>query len=220
MKTLLLCSGGADSSTLLYKLYREGAKHIRCIFVQYGSKQNDREYRAHLDIVNSLRDPERVSTQKIAIDFNALGIVSSLMKDSSEVVPEGHYDDPIMVSTVVPIRNGIMLCIASAIAESMGFDRVAIAAHLSDRNMYPDCRSEFMEALGQAVKLGTNRHIEIIAPFTGIPKTGVVALGRTLGVPYELTYSCYKGREKHCGKCGACSERVEAFGEPDPTLYE
>jgi len=220
MKTLLLCSGGADSSTLLYKLYNEGADKIHCVFVHYGSRHNEREYRALLSVVSYIHDADRISMQKIHIDFNAFGITSALMQGSEIPIPkEGHNDVPI-TKTVVPLRNGIMLCIASAIAESMGYDAVAIAAHKNDEAVYPDCRPNFMEHISKSIELGTYRNIKLITPFLDLTKKEIVSLGNLLEVPYALTYSCYEGRERHCGKCSTCLDRKNAFGKNDPTLYE
>ena len=220
MKTLLLCSGGADSSTLLYKLYNEGADKIHCVFVHYGSRHNEREYRAFHSIVSYINDPYRISTQKIHIDFNALGITSALMQGSEIPIPKEGYNDVSITKTVVPLRNGIMLCIASAIAESMEYDAVAIAAHKNDEAVYPDCRPNFMEHISKSIELGTYRHIKLISPFLYLTKKEIVSLGNALNVPYELTYSCYEGREKHCGQCSTCLDRKFALGENDPTLYE
>ena len=122
MKTLLLCSGGADSSTLLYKLYNEGADKIHCVFVHYGSRHNEREYRAFLSVISYINDTDRISTQKIHIDFNAFGITSALMQGSEIPIPKEGHNDVSITKTVVPLRNGIMLCIASAIAESMDYE--------------------------------------------------------------------------------------------------
>ena len=128
-----------------------------------------------------------------------------------------------MKSTVVPFRNGIMLSVAAGVAESNGFDAIILGNHAGDHTIYPDCRPEFIDGMAKAVKHGTWKGIEVISPFCSMTKAGIVSLGNSLGVPFNLTYSCYKGGEKHCGKCGTCVERKEAFkfaGVIDPTAYE
>jgi len=220
MKTLLLCSGGVDSSTLLYKLCKEGVDKIHCVFVHYGSRPNEREYRAFLSVIKHINHTGRISMRKIHVDFNALGITSALMQGSEIPIPKEGDNDVSITKTVVPLRNGIMLCIASAIAESMEYDAVAIAAHKNDEAVYPDCRPNFMEHISKSIELGTYRNIKLITPFLDLTKKEIVSLGNLLEVPYALTYSCYEGRERHCGKCSTCLDRKNAFGKNDPTLYE
>ena len=128
-----------------------------------------------------------------------------------------------MKSTVVPFRNGIMLAIACGLAESRGLNRVLIANHYGDHAIYPDCRESFVEAMGEAMKRGTYAGVEIVAPYTSITKSDIARIGSEKGVDFALTYSCYKGGAKHCGKCGTCVERKEAMrdaGITDPTDYE
>ena len=147
---------------------------------------------------------------------------SSLL-EGADAIPEGHYADENMKSTVVPFRNGIMLAIGCGMAESRGLHKVLIANHYGDHAIYPDCRGEFIDAMSQAMKYGTYDGITIDAPYTSISKTDIARRGKTLGVDYSKTYSCYKGGEKHCGKCGTCVERKEALrdaGIEDPTDYE
>lgn len=147
---------------------------------------------------------------------------SSLL-DGADAIPEGHYAAENMKSTVVPFRNGIMLSIACGLAESRGLSSVLIANHYGDHSIYPDCCEPFIKAMGDAMKLGTYAGIKIEAPYTTISKTDVAKIGKAIGVDYSKTYSCYKGGEKHCGKCGTCVERKEALrdaGIDDPTEYE
>ena len=137
--------------------------------------------------------------------------------------PEGHYADPSMSKTVVPFRNGIMLSIAAGYAESLEAEAVILGNHFGDHAIYPDCRVSFIEPMKEAIKQGTYAKIELLSPFASIDKTEIVRIGTKLGVPYELTYSCYKGTEHHCGKCGTCYERKEAFSlanVSDPTIYQ
>ena len=138
-------------------------------------------------------------------------------------MPEGHYADANMKSTVVPFRNGIMLAVACGIAESRGLKYVMIANHFGDHSIYPDCRAGFVRAMSQAMAEGTYDGITLFAPYTDISKTDIARRGAALGIDYSLTYSCYKGGEKHCGKCGTCVERKEAMREAgidDTTEYE
>ena len=128
-----------------------------------------------------------------------------------------------MKSTVVPFRNGIMLSIACGLAESRGLTRVLIANHGGDHAIYPDCRPEFVEAMDGAMRAGTYEGVQLAAPYTHLTKADLVRRGAALGVDYAHTYSCYRGGEQHCGTCGTCTERREAFrlaGIPDPTDYE
>lgn len=138
-------------------------------------------------------------------------------------VPEGNYDSKNMSSTVVPFRNGIMLSVAVGLAASRKLAKVVLGNHGGDHFIYPDCRSEFIDAMCKAACLGTDGKVEVRSPFDGITKADIVKIGADLGVPFELTYSCYKGGKNHCGKCGTCRERREAFesaGVPDPTKYD
>ena len=138
-------------------------------------------------------------------------------------IPEGHYEDVSMKQTVVPFRNGIMLSIATGYAESQGAEMLVIAAHAGDHAIYPDCREDFMKAMGEAMRLGTYATIVLFRPFIRSTKADICDKGQQLGVDYSKTWSCYKGGVIHCGKCGTCVERREAFkvsGVPDPTEYE
>jgi 7-cyano-7-deazaguanine synthase len=150
----------------------------------------------------------------------------SSQTDKSVPVPEGHYEEESMKQTVVPNRNMILLALAGAWAISTKSDAIAYAAHSGDHAIYPDCRPEFTEAMSDALRLCDWHEVKLMRPFlypTPMSKADIVKLGTSLGVPFELTWSCYKGGEKHCGKCGTCVERVEAFqlaGVEDPTEYE
>ena len=147
---------------------------------------------------------------------------SSLLIGGEEI-PEGSYDDENMKSTVVPFRNGIMLAIAAGIAESNGLKHVMMANHGGDHAIYPDCRPQFVDSMSQAISAGTYEHLNVLAPYTNITKTDIALRGKQLGIDYGHTWSCYKGGEKHCGKCGTCVERKEALrgaGIEDTTEYE
>lgn len=212
---IIVLSGGMDSVTMLY----EFASEIKvAVSFDYGSKHNAKE------IPFAALHCQRLGIQHIVIplDFMTRYFKSSLLM-GGEDIPEGNYDDENMKSTVVPFRNGIMLSVAAGLAESHGLKRLFIANHFGDHAIYPDCRAGFIKAMSEAVSEGTYKHIRIEAPYTGINKTDIAKRGAKLGINYAETWSCYKGGEKHCGKCGTCMERKEAFREAgltDPTIYE
>jgi 7-cyano-7-deazaguanine synthase len=146
---------------------------------------------------------------------------SDLLQSGGEI-PKGHYEEQSMKKTVVPFRNGIMLSIAAGFAESLEARGLVIAAHSGDHAIYPDCREDFMKAMGDAIRLGTYAEVELLRPFIALTKADIAARGTELGVDYSRTWSCYVGGDTHCGECGTCVERREAFllaGVPDPTHY-
>ena len=148
---------------------------------------------------------------------------TSSLLEGSESIPEGHYEEENMKSTVVPFRNGIMLSIAAGIAESHNLNRIYVANHGGDHTIYPDCRPEFIAAMNAATQNGTFNNTKIEAAFTHITKADIVRIGTQLGINYAETWSCYRDGVHHCGKCGTCVERKEAFQEAglaDPTIYE
>lgn len=211
----IIVSGGMDSITLLYDHKDEIALGIS---FDYGSNHNARE------IPFAKMHCERLGIKHITInlDFMHQYFKSSLL-DGAEAIPEGHYADDNMKSTVVPFRNGIMLAIAIGIAESNNLDQVFIANHGGDHTIYPDCRPEFINAIDAAATAGTYNNVKVIAPYTKITKSDIVRIGKRLGIDYAETWSCYKGGEVHCGKCGTCVERKEALAEAgieDKTIYE
>ena len=147
---------------------------------------------------------------------------SSLLS-GADAIPEGHYADENMKSTVVPFRNGIMLAIAAGIAETNDISHIMIANHSGDHTIYPDCRENFISAMSAATHAGTYNGVTLFAPYTNITKSQIAKRGKELGIDYTETWSCYKGGEKHCGKCGTCVERKEALrdaGIEDKTEYE
>lgn len=216
MKTsVIIVSGGMDSITLLYDKKDEIALGIS---FDYGSNHNARE------IPFAKMHCERLGIEHIIIplDFMHQYFKSSLLQ-GADAIPEGHYADANMKSTVVPFRNGIMLAIAVGIAESRNLTKVLIANHSGDHTIYPDCRPEFISAIDAAASAGTYGNVKVCAPYTNISKTDIAAIGKHLGIDYTETWSCYKGGEKHCGKCGTCVERKEALkgaGIEDNTEYE
>ena len=146
----------------------------------------------------------------IPLDFVANEFRSDLLKTGGDI-PDGHYEERSMRSTVVPFRNGIMLSIAAGFAESCGAKAVVIAAHAGDHAVYPDCREDFLQPMSEAVRAGTYAQIDLLRPFVGMDKAAIVRRGTELGVDFFYTWSCYKGGEIHCGSCGTCVERREAF---------
>lgn len=211
----IIVSGGMDSITLLYDHKDEIALGIS---FDYGSNHNARE------IPFAKMHCERLGIKHITInlDFMHQYFKSSLL-DGAEAIPEGHYADDNMKSTVVPFRNGIMLAIAIGIAESNNLDQVFIANHGGDHTIYPDCRPEFINAIDAAATAGTYNNVKVITPYTKITKSDIARIGKRLGINYAETWSCYKGGEVHCGKCGTCVERKEALAEAgieDKTIYE
>lgn len=212
--SVIVLSGGMDSTTLLHE-YKE--RIALAVSFDYGANHNARELECAAQNCRLLGIEHII----IPLDFMGKYFESSLLS-GAEAIPEGHYEDENMKSTVVPFRNGIMLSIACGMAESRHLSKVMIANHGGDHAIYPDCRDSFIEAMSLAMKNGTYDGIEIFAPYTNISKTDIARHGAAAGVDYALTYSCYKGGEKHCGKCGTCVERQEAFrnaGIPDPTVY-
>ena len=204
-----------DSITLLH--YRKEQISLAVTF-DYGSNHNRRETEYAAYHCKSLGIEHIVIPLSFIHDY----FKSSLLQ-GADAIPEGHYTAENMKSTVVPFRNGIMLAVACGIAESRGLDRVLIANHNGDHAIYPDCRENFIAAMGKAMEAGTYEHISIDAPFTDISKTDIALIGKRLGIDYSKTYSCYKGGEKHGGKCGTCVERKEALrnaGIEDTTEYE
>ena len=212
---VLIYSGGMDSTTMLYE-YKD--RIAVALSFHYGSNHNDRELsfaRMHcerLDIPNMV----------ISLDFIGKLFHSSLL-EGADAIPEGNYDDENMRSTVVPFRNGIMLAIAAGLAESEGLRYIMMANHSGDHSIYPDCRPQFVNAFSDAIRQGTYEHIKLLAPYTNLTKTDIVRRGKELGLDYSETWSCYKGGEHHCGRCGTCQERKQALQEAgmvDNTIYD
>lgn len=213
--TVLVLSGGMDSTTMLHEFKDRIALAVS---FDYGSNHNAREIACAAENCRILGIEHIV----IPLDFMHTYFRSSLL-EGADAIPEGHYAADNMKSTVVPFRNGIMLAVAAGLAESRGLRHVMLANHSGDHTIYPDCRPGFTEAMGNAIKEGTFEGITLLAPYTGITKTDIARRGKALGMDYALTYSCYKGGERHCGRCGTCVERREALrdaGIEDPTLYE
>ena len=213
--SVIIVSGGLDSITLLH----DKAETIAlAISFDYGQNHSKKELPYAEYHCQKLGIPHIT----IPLTFMHQYFKSSLL-EGAEAIPEGHYEEENMKSTVVPFRNGIMLAIATGIAESHELKRVYIANHGGDHTIYPDCRPEFIDAMDKATSAGTFVDVRVEAPYTNISKADIVRRGAALGIDYAKTWSCYKGSEIHCGKCGTCVERKEAFadaGVEDPTEYE
>ncbi|NPD93023.1 7-cyano-7-deazaguanine synthase QueC [Xylanibacter muris] len=212
--SVIIVSGGMDSITLLYERKDDIALGIS---FDYGSNHNANE------IPLAEMHCKRLGIRHITIPLGFMQkYFKSSLLDGADAIPEGHYDGKNMMSTVVPFRNGIMLSIAAGIAESNGLKNVLIANHGGDHSIYPDCRNEFIAAMNSAVTNGTYVGICIVAPYTDITKADIARRGKKLGIDYSETWSCYKGGERQCGKCGTCIERKEALAEAgieDTTEY-
>lgn len=213
--TLIILSGGMDSTTMLHEY---AGRIAQAVTFNYGSNHNARE------IACARYNCEQLGIPLTVIDLPFMRqVLDSSLLSGADAIPDGNYDDTNMRSTVVPFRNGIMLSIGAAIAENNGLHHVMMANHSGDHAIYPDCRPGFAEAMSQAIAEGTYDHITLLSPYTNLSKTDIARRGAALGVDYSHTYSCYRGGECHCGRCGTCTERREAFREaglPDPTTYE
>ncbi len=217
MKTCVLLSGGMDSVAAFYEVLGTH-EVVACLSFDYGSKHNEKE----IPFAKLHADRHGVPHHVIPLDFMNTLFKSDLLKSGGDI-PEGHYAEETMKQTVVPFRNGIMLAIAAGYAESVEADGLVIAAHSGDHAIYPDCREPFMHAMGTAMEEGTYAKIKLLRPFIDTDKTGIAKRGVELGIDFSETWSCYKGGDIHCGVCGTCVERREAFilaGLPDPTIYE
>jgi 7-cyano-7-deazaguanine synthase len=218
MKTLIVLSGGMDSTVALAQCLETNNKdNIESITFNYGSKHNERENIA----AKKISDFYGIKNKLVYLPFINELFKSDLLLSGGNI-PEGHYADPSMKKTVVPFRNGIMLAITAGYAESINANKIILGNHVGDHSIYPDCTKEFTDPMAEAIKNGTYTKVELINPFGKINKTDICRIGYKLNVPFELTWSCYVGGEKHCGKCGTCYERKEAFndsGVNDVTEY-
>jgi len=217
MKVCVLLSGGMDSVTAYYDALREH-QVVAALSFDYGAKHNARE----LGFARLHAARNGVRHEVVTLDFINELFTSALLRSGAEI-PDGHYAEATMKQTVVPFRNGIMLAIATGFAESIGAEGLVIAAHAGDHAIYPDCRESFMQAMAAAMGEGTYANIQLLRPFIGADKAAIARRGAEVGIDYAETWSCYKGGRVHCGVCGTCVERREAFlvaGLPDPTDYE
>jgi len=213
-KVVVILSGGMDSTTLLYKAHND-CEVVSVLSFDYGQRhKKELEY-------------AKANCEKLGLSHKVIDItpINQVMKKSALTddvdVPEGNYADENMKLTVVPNRNMILLSIAVAEAVSCEASKVFFGAHAGDHTIYPDCRKEFVDKLSEVTKIANWQSVEIEAPFIDMDKGDIAIVGKELNVDYSLTWTCYKGQEKPCGKCGACVERAEAFakaGIKDPLV--
>lgn len=215
--TLVICSGGMDSVTLAHKVAQQGnLSHI--LTFDYGQR--------HIKEVRYAQDCAKLLGAKFTlIDMSNIGkqFTGTALTDDVDV-PDGHYAEESMKVTIVPNRNVIMLSIAYGLAATHKLKRVALAVHGGDHFIYPDCRPDFIEAFGKMQKLALEGYadVDMYAPYVNSSKADIATDAKLLGVDHSTSWSCYKGKEVHCGKCGTCVERKEAFdlaGYDDPTVY-
>jgi 7-cyano-7-deazaguanine synthase len=215
-KVVVLLSGGMDSVSALYDA-RQKHEVVGTISFDYGSKHNHKE----IPFAAYHSRKFNIEHQVIHLDFVGELFKSDLLKSGGQI-PDGHYEEETMKSTVVPFRNGVMLSVSAGFAESRDAEGLVIAAHAGDHAIYPDCREEFMKSMADAIRIGTYAGIKLLRPFIAMTKAEIAAHGHALGVDFSHTWSCYKGAPLHCGTCGTCVERREAFmlaGVVDPTAY-
>ena len=225
MQALVLCSGGVDSTTCLaIAVDQYGADNVLALSVSYGQKHS-RELQAANDVC------AHYGVQLKTLDLAAIfeGSDCALLQGSSQDIPSESYDAQLQktggtpVSTYVPFRNGLFLSCAASVALSYGCKEIFYGAHTDDAagNAYPDCSADFNESINRAIFIGSGKQLRVTAPFIHMNKAAVVRRGLALGVPYELTWSCYEGKDKPCGVCGTCRDRIAAFaanGVIDPLL--
>ncbi len=215
-KVVVIYSGGMDSFTVLNRAVRDG-KEVYALSFDYGQKHlKELEFAAN--VCKELNIPHKV------IDISAINqlLAGSSLTDDIDI-PEGHYEEESMKSTMVPNRNMILLSMAVGYAVSLGASKVYYGAHSGDHAIYPDCRPEFVEKMNDVSKIANYEAVEIFSPYLKDSKIDILTDGLKMGLDYGKSWTCYNGREKACGKCGACQERLEAFAEnkaTDPLPYE
>jgi len=204
MKSIIILSGGMDSSTLLYFM-KKTKYQVKALSFDYNQRHK-------IELQYASKFCKELKVEHKIIDLkNITPLICNSSLTSSIKVPEGHYQSESMKKTVVPNRNMIMLSIAIGWAENLKYQSVAIANHAGDHHIYPDCRSGFIQALSTTSQLGTYNHISLYAPFTEMTKGDIAILGLKMGIDYSKTYTCYNGLKIPCGKCGSCNERKEAL---------
>jgi 7-cyano-7-deazaguanine synthase len=217
---VVVVSGGLDSTTLAYHLI-DGGYRLRLMSVDYGQR-----HRRELDFAVALA--RRLGVPQDVVDLRSVGrlLAGSALTDATVAVPDGHYTDASMRITVVPNRNALLLDVAVGVAAAHGASAVAFGAHHGDHAIYPDCREEFVAAFEHSARVATEGFVpegfRVLAPFLTWTKAEIVRRGAQLGVPFADTWSCYRGEAVHCGTCGTCTERREAFAlaeVTDPTDY-
>lgn len=216
MKTVLVYSGGLDSTVLLYYLLAKGVE-THALSIHYGQR-----HRREIDAARSICGDLRVEHRVLELPQLQSLFGNSSLTNTAIPVPSGHYAADNMKSTVVPNRNMILLSLAASWAIALKADSVSYAAHSGDHTIYPDCRPEFAETMNRAIGLADWHPLRLDRQFVDTSKAGIVKRGLELGVPFDKTWSCYQGGGIHCGRCGTCLERREAFylnETDDPTPY-
>jgi 7-cyano-7-deazaguanine synthase len=217
MSALVVLSGGMDSVTALAFTRTVHTDQVHALTVDYGQR-HDRE------IIAAEVQATRFADRHDVLSLRRIGTLleGSALTDTVPV-PEGHYSDDTMRATIVPNRNAILANIAAGIAVSRGLDSIVLGVHAGDHPIYPDCRPEFVTALQQLLSVANDHQVRVEAPFLNTDKAGILRVGLALGVDYGETWTCYQGRDRACGRCGSCVERLEAFsniGVEDPLEYE
>lgn len=215
-KVVVIYSGGMDSFTVLNRALKDG-KEVYALSFDYGQR-HVKELECASQVCYGLGVHHKV------IDISAINqlLAGSSLTDDIDI-PEGHYEAENMKSTIVPNRNMILLSLAVGYAVSVGAEQVYYGAHSGDHAIYPDCRPEFVMKMNDVCQIANYESVEIFSPYLNVNKTAILADGISMNLDYSNTWTCYNGREKACGKCGACQERLEAFEEnglTDPIDYE
>jgi 7-cyano-7-deazaguanine synthase len=215
-RAVVIFSGGMDSTVLVYDLIKDHDVHA--LTFMYGQRHGK-------EVEYAVRTARELNMHHHIVPLHNLGLLlgGSALTDRDIAVPEGHYTAESMKATIVPNRNAIMLSIAYGHAVAIKAEKVATAVHAGDHAIYPDCRKDFLGRLEKAFMSGNNSGITIYAPYVDKTKANICAYGAHLNVPFDKTWSCYKGGTFHCGVCGTCVERKEAFeltGTKDPTYYQ
>jgi len=215
-KAVVIYSGGMDSFTILNKAFRDGYELYALTF-DYGQKHS-KEIDYARNVCAELGIDHRI------IDITAINqLIKSSSLTSDIEIPEGHYADDNMKSTMVPNRNMILLSLAIGYAVDIGAQKVFYGAHSGDHAIYPDCRPEFVQAMNNVARIANYEPVEIVTPYLTGDKVSILKDGLEMGLDYGKSWTCYNGREKACGKCGSCDERLEAFAKNnavDPLPYE
>lgn len=217
---IVVLSGGMDSTTALHHTLRAyPGEQVDAVSVDYGQRHARELQFARLTC-------DRLGVRHDVADLSDVGrlLTGSALTDDAVDVPHGHYAEPSMAATVVPNRNALLASAAAAVAVARQARLLVLGVHAGDHPIYPDCRPEFVAAFGRMLRVATEGYadVRVEAPFVHMPKHGIAALGDALGVDWTTTWSCYEGGKVHCGQCGTCVERIEAFdlaGVDDPTEY-
>lgn len=218
-RSLVLLSGGMDSTVALAREVKMTDRdHLpMALSVDYGQRHRT-------ELASAVKVAAHFHVEHEILDLSGWGrlLPGSALTDHRVKVPHGHYAAPTMVQTIVPNRNATLLMAAAGVALANECHEVVIAVHAGDHTIYPDCRPEFITAINQALGLATEGRVQVRAPFLHATKTDIATESALYSAPVELSWSCYEGGERHCGRCGTCVERIEAFQDAglfDPTMY-